>query len=317
MPKRLLIAADVDPELIQRMKADERFEVDVQVVRDVEGLRTTVSECEVLVTRSYNRVTADVIAAAPRLELIAQGTSGTDNVDKAALAERGIPLISLPGINADAVAELVLGFMISLTRTVPFYSRQMRSGVWARDDCATRHELRHYRLGIVGLGEVGRRVAALGTHLGMSVAAFDPYVTNEDFAARHAARRDSLQDLLGSSDILSLHVPLTEETNRLVGAEELAMLPGAAFVINTCRGEVLDLPAALHMLEANRLAGLAIDVYDPEPPSMEWPDDPRLLLTPHVAGCTHEAKATIGTRLYEQICQFYGFEPRAETRSFV
>jgi phosphoglycerate dehydrogenase-like enzyme len=310
MPKRLLIAADVDPEFIQRVKADERFVVEEQVVRTEATLHAVVRECEVLVTRSYNRVTADVIAAATSLELLAQGTSGTDNIDKAALAERGIPLISLPGVNADAVAELVLGFMISLTRTVPFYSGQMRRGVWARDDCATRHELRHYRLGIVGLGEVGRRVAALGSHFGMSVAAFDPYLNDDDFVARHAVRRASLQELLRSSDILSLHVPLTDETAGLIGADELALLPSPAFVINTCRGEVLDLPAALRMLEANRLAGLAIDVYDPEPPTMQWPDDARLIVTPHVAGCTHEAKASLGVKLYERICQFYGMDPK-------
>jgi len=308
--KRLLIAADVDPQFVIRVRADPRFAVQERIARDEESLRSAVGHCEVLVTRHYNRVTAAVIDSGLSLELIAQGTSGTDNVDTVALAARRIPLISLPGINADAVAELVLGFMISLTRTVPFYSRQMREGVWARDDCATRHELRHYRLGIVGLGEVGRRVAALASHVGMNVAAFDPYLGEDDFAVRHAVRRRSIQELLQSADILSLHVPLTGETVGLVGAEELALLPQGALVINTCRGEVLDLPTALGMLEANRLAGLAIDVYDPEPPSLRWPDDPRLIVTPHVAGCTHEAKATIGIRLYELICQFYGYEPQ-------
>ena len=309
MPKRLVIAADVDPQFVLRVKADARFAVQEQITRDEASLCAAVSGCEVLVTRHYNRVTAAVIDSAPSLELIAQGTSGTDNVDQVALTERGIPLISLPGINADSVAELVLGFMISLTRTVPLYSSQMRAGVWARDDCSTRHELRHYRLGIVGLGEVGRRVAALASHLGMSVAAFDPYLTEDDFALRHAARRPSLRDLIATVDILSLHVPLTEETVGLVGAEELALLPHGAFVINTCRGEVFDLPAALRMLQGNEIAGLAIDVYDPEPPSMRWPDDPRLIVTPHVAGCSHEAKASIGIKLYERICQFYGYEP--------
>jgi phosphoglycerate dehydrogenase-like enzyme len=310
VPKRLVIAADVDPQFVIRVRADPRFAVEEQIARDEESLRSAVGHCEVLVTRHYNRVTAAVIDSGSSLELIAQGTSGTDNVDSVALTERRIPLISLPGINADAVAELVLGFMISLTRTVPLYSKEMRDGLWARDDCATRHELRHYRLGIVGLGEVGRRVAALASHVGMKVVAFDPYLGDDDFAVRHAVRRRSIQELIASADILSLHVPLTEETVGLVGAEELALLPQGAYVINTCRGEVLDLPAALRMLEANRLAGLAIDVYDPEPPSLRWPDDPRLIVTPHVAGCTHEAKATIGIRLYERICQFYGYEPQ-------
>jgi (S)-sulfolactate dehydrogenase len=310
VPKHLVIAADVDPQFVSRVKADDRFDVEQRIARDERGLRAAVGNCEVLVTRHYNRVSAAVVGSAPRLELVAQGTSGTDNVDRTALAERGIPLISLPGINADSVAELVLGFMISLTRTVPFYSSRMRAGVWSRDDCATRHELRHYRLGIVGLGEVGRRVAALASHLGMSVAAYDPYLADDDFARRQASRRTSLDELIASADILSLHIPLSAETVALVAAEKLALLPPGAFLINTCRGEVLDLDAALRMLEADRLGGLAIDVYDPEPPSWEWPDDPRLILTPHVAGCSHEAKAMLGIRLYEKICEFYGWEPR-------
>jgi phosphoglycerate dehydrogenase-like enzyme len=310
MPKRLLIAADVDPQFVARVTADGRFAVTQQMARDEAALSAAAGDCEVLVTRHYNKVTASVIGNAPRLELIAQGTSGTDNVDRSALAARGITLLSLPGINADAVAELVLGFMISLTRTVPLYGAQVRNGIWARDDCATRHELRHYRLGIVGLGEVGRRVAALGSHMRMPVAAFDPYLSDEQVTARHAVRRHSLADLIAGTDILTLHVPLTEETAGMIGAKELALLPPAAFVINSCRGEVLDLPAALRMLESCRIAGLAVDVYDPEPPAMRWPDDPRLIVTPHIAGCTHEAKATIGVRLYERICEFYGYEPQ-------
>src|SRR5256714_15090324 len=140
MPKCLLIAADVDRALVARAAADERFEVVDRPVRSEEELAAIVGDCQILVTRSYNRVTRRVIDAAPRLELIAQGTSGTDNIDAAAAAARGIAIINLPGANANAVAELVIGYAISLTRTVPAYTAAMRSGAWNRDDCATRHE---------------------------------------------------------------------------------------------------------------------------------------------------------------------------------
>ncbi|HLJ75076.1 MAG TPA: NAD(P)-dependent oxidoreductase, partial [Thermoanaerobaculia bacterium] len=159
--KRMVIAADVDRSLHERAAADGRFEIVDRPVKSEQDLATIVSDCEVLVTRSFNRVTRRVIDAAPRLELIAQGTSGTDNIDANAARERGITVLNLPGANADAVAELVIGFMIALTRTVPAYTRELVRGVFNRDDCASRHELRHYRLGIVGLGEVGRRVARL------------------------------------------------------------------------------------------------------------------------------------------------------------
>jgi phosphoglycerate dehydrogenase-like enzyme len=270
-------------------------------VKTEHDLAAIVGDCEVLVTRSFNRVTRRVIDAAPRLELIAQGTSGTDNIDAAAARERGITVLNLPGANADAVAELVIGFMIALTRSVPAYTRELMRGVFNRDDCATRHELRHYRLGIVGLGEVGRRVARLGGVFGMRVSAVDPYIT--DFY--DATRVDSLDALLRNSDILTLHVPLTSETRRMIGPTQIAQMPRGSFLINAARGEVLDQTAALAALASNHLAGLALDVFDPEPPAHPLPDDPRLILTPHIAGCTHEAKSAIGAKLFDKIVAFY------------
>jgi len=305
MPKKLLIAADVDRSLHERAAADGRFEIVDRPVRTEEELAAIVGECDVLVTRSFNRVTRHVIERAPQLELIAQGTSGTDNIDHAAARERGITVLNLPGTNADAVAEMVIAAMISLTRTIPAYTRELVRGVWNREDCATRHELRHYRFGIVGLGEVGRRVARLAGVFGMRVAAIDPYISDRDFVERGAVRVRSLDELLKSSDIVTLHVPLTPETRRMIGAPQIASMPRGSVLINAARGEVLDQKAALDALQSNHLNGLALDVFDPEPPPHGFPDDPRLILTPHIGGCTHEAKAAIGAKLYEKIVEFY------------
>ena len=303
--KRLLIAADVDRTFIDRVTSDPRFEVRREPVRTEHDLARVIGDAEILVTRAYNDVTRRVLDAAPSLELIAQGTSGTDNIDEPAVRERGITVISLPGENANAVAELVLGFMIALTRTVPFYDRQMRDGIWQRDDCATRHELSHFRLGIVGLGEVGRRVSRLAAAFSMRVTAFDPYLDDAQFAERGASRAASLEALLAATDILTLHVPLYGETSRMIAAPQLAQLPPNAYLINASRGGVLDLQAAFDALAANRLAGVALDVFEPEPPSIAFPGDPRLILTPHVAGCSTEAKASIGVKLYEKLLAFY------------
>jgi D-3-phosphoglycerate dehydrogenase len=303
--KRLLIAADVDPSLRTRAHADGRFEIIDHPVNSEEELASIVADCDILVTRSYNRVSKRVIDAARKLELIAQGTSGTDNIDMEAARDRGIAVLNMPGENANAVAELVIGFMIALTRTVPSYDREMRAGLWTRDGCASRHELRHHRLGIVGLGQVGMRVSRLAAVFGMRVTAFDPYISDQDFADRSATRAASVDALLRDADILTLHVPFTPETRTMIGAREIASLLPGAILINAARGEVLDLDAALDALNRNALGGLAIDVYDPEPPTRTWPDDPRLILTPHVAGCTSEAKSAIGAKLYEKICAFY------------
>jgi len=290
--KKVVIATEVDPRFVARIAADERFEI-VQELADA----------EVLVTRTHVRVTRAMLEAAPLLELIAQPTSGIDNIDAAAARERGIAILNLPGENANAVAELVIAFLLMMTRTIPQYTEELRAGVFRRDDCATRHELRHYRLGIVGLGEVGRRVARLARAFGVQPAAYDPYI--DDHEARGATAAPSLDALLASSDIVTLHVPLTEETRRMIAAPQLARMRRGSFLINAARGEVLDQQAALDALASHHLAGLALDVYDPEPPPAPLPNDPRLILTPHIAGCSHECKSTIGETLYEKIAAFY------------
>ena len=297
MRKKLLIAADVDRSLLERAAADGRFDVIDRPVKTEEELAAVVGEAQILVTRSYNRVTRRVLAAAPQLELLAQGTSGTDNIDDQAARERGIAIVSMPGENANAVAELVIGCIIAMTRTVPFYTRSLVRGEWIRDDCATRHEMRHYRLGIIGLGNVGSRVARLARAFGMEPQAYDPYVDD--------ARVPTLEELVTTSDIVTLHVPLTHETRKMIGAREIASMRRGSFLINAARGEVLDQQAALDALESGHLGGLALDVFDPEPPEGGFPDDPRLILTPHIGGCSHECKTAIGARLYEKIVAFY------------
>jgi len=295
--KKILVAADVDRSLDERAHGDARFEVVRKPVRTENELANIVGDAEVLVTRAYNRVTRRVLEAAPKLELIAQGTSGIDNIDLDAARERGIHVIHLPGVNANAVAELVIGFMIAMTRTVPFYTREIVRGVFSRDDCAARHELRHFRVGIVGLGNVGSLVANYARAFAMQVNAYDPYVAE--------ARVPTLDELLTSSDILTLHVPLTDETRKMIGAREIALMPRGSYVINASRGEVLDQNAALDALRSDHLAGVALDVFDPEPPVESLPDDPRLILTPHVAGCSYEVKTTVGGKLFEKIAEHY------------
>lgn len=296
----LLIAADVDPIFIARVTADARFAVRFEPVRTEDELAAVVGDAQIVVTRAYNKVTRRVIAAAPRLELIAQGTSGTDNIDAAAARERGITILSLPGENANAVAELVIAYMLMMTRTLPFYGREVVRGAWFRDDCATRHELHHHRLGIIGLGQVGSRVARLATAFGVRVQAYDPYI--RDFGA--ATRVGELEPLLANNDVVTLHVPLTNETRRMIGDAEIRSMPRGSYLINAARGEILDQRAALRALEEHHLAGLALDVFDPEPPAEGFPDDPRLVLTPHIGGCSFEAKAAIGDKLYEKIAEW-------------
>ncbi|HVE71517.1 MAG TPA: NAD(P)-dependent oxidoreductase [Thermoanaerobaculia bacterium] len=301
--KNLIVAADIDASLDDRARGDARFRVIRRPVRTEAELAEIVGDAHVLATRAYNRVTRRVLDAAQQLELIVQGTSGIDNVDLDAARERGIRVIHMPGVNANAVAELVIGFIISMTRTVPFYTRTMTRGEWIRDDCADRHELRQFRLGIIGLGNVGSLVAKYASVFGMIAQAYDPYVAE--------ARVGSLEDLLAMSDILTMHVPLTHETRKMVGAAEIAKMRKGSYLINASRGEVLDQNAALAALASDHLSGVALDVFDPEPPAAGFPDDPRLILTPHIGGCSHEVKSTVGGKLFEKVVEFYNLSSRA------
>jgi len=313
MSVRVLVAADVDPSFHERAGSDSRLNVRIQPAHAEAELAAAVGDAEVLVTRAHNQVTRRVIESGRSLRFIAQGTSGLDNIDAAAAEERGIAIIGIPGENANAVAELVIGHLIALTRTVGLYDRMMRAGGWSRGDCATRRELRGYRLGIVGLGRVGGRVSRLAGAFGMAPRAYDPYISAETARERGAELVPTLEELVVWSDILTLHVPLTTETNRMIDARVLDLLPRPAIVINSCRGPVLDLGEALSRLDGARLAGLALDVYDEEPPvGIAWPDSPRLILTPHVAGCSFESKASIGRLLYEKICDALFGGPSAE-----
>jgi phosphoglycerate dehydrogenase-like enzyme len=284
--KNVFLAASVERALVERLRDDARF----AIVDDI-------AAAHIVITRTITNVSREFLARAPLLELVAQGTAGIDNVNLDALRERGIELIHLPGINANAVAELVIGLMISLTRTLPRYAQEMTRGIWNRDDCASRHELRHFILGIIGHGNVGSRVARLARAFGMRVIAFDPYV----YELGETLRASSLSQLLGEADIVTLHVPLTGETRRMLGAREIALMKRGSILINAARGEVLDLDAALAALASDHLGGLAVDVFDVEPPQRTWPDDPRLILMPHIGGCTAEAKGAAAELLFERL----------------
>ena len=308
--KRIRIAADVGASLMDRLAADSRFDVRFRNVHGADELIELVRDAKVLVTRHHNRVTAEVIAAAPELELIAQGTSGLDNIDADFARERGIAIIGVPGENANAVAELVMSFMISLTRTVPAYNEMVRAEVWQRDDCMTRRELRAHTLGIVGIGRVGSRVAHLAGAFGVPCVAYDPYLEPDEVRRRGAEPCSTLEELLSRCDILTLHVPLNGETRGMIGGAQLDQLKRGAFVINCCRGPVLDQDALFERLVDDQLAGAALDVYREEPPAAaNWPDRSKIILTPHVSGCSRESKDSTGRLVYEAICRHYSLEP--------
>jgi phosphoglycerate dehydrogenase-like enzyme len=249
-------------------------------------LLARVAEADALVVRNMTRVDRELLAAAGMLRVVGRLGSGLDNIDLGAMRERGIELIHGRGLNSHAVAEYVIGAAVAVGRRLVESDRDVRQGRWSS---FPGQELAGGTLGVVGGGETGAAVCRLGLALEMTVLCHDPYREPP-----YGAVRASLDDLLRRSLVVSLHVPLTEETRHLIGARELGLMRRDAILINVARGDVVDEEALAAALSAGMLGGAALDVRSHEPPV----DDPlraldRVLLTAHLAGHTKRSQRAI------------------------
>jgi len=239
-------------------------------------------------------LTASLLERLPSLRAVAVHGAGVDQVDVAACTARGVWVTNAPGANADSVAELALGLMISLARRIPQAARRVaEERVWG-EARHTGRELKGKTLGLVGIGQIGSRLARMAEALGMRVAAYDPGLSAKEIR-RRGARPMKWDALLAAADILSLHLPLTPQTHHLIGRRALGKMKRGAFLINAARGPLVDERALAGALASGRLGGAALDVLEGEPPNPASPifDAPNLLLTPHMAGSTEEALAAI------------------------
>lgn len=254
---------------------------------------------------------ADLLARCPQLLCVSSGGAGFDTVDVAACTAAGVAVVNQAGGNADSVAEHTLGFILGLSRRMIEGDRRLRREIGYTREDVMGHEIRGKTLGVVGIGEVGRRVTALAQAFGMQVLATDPNVPADEIA-RRGARAVSFDALLAASDFVSLHCPRDASTLKMMDAAAFArMKPGAVFV-TTARGGIHDEAALLDALRRGHLAGAGLDVWDREPPPL---DHPLLALdnvycTYHTAGVTHEARHNVARIGAEQIlCLVRGERP--------
>ncbi|MBB5217279.1 hydroxyacid dehydrogenase [Parapusillimonas granuli] len=274
---------------------------------DQEGCRTLFLEgaadaAEVLAVLERERVDAVIsrtvdlsaaaIAACDSLKVVSKHGVGVSNIDVEACTERGIPVFSTPGANAQSVAEMALGLLLSAARGIAHMDGEIRAGRWTR--LQNGLELKGRTMGLVGFGQVGRLVATFCQALGMRVLAYDPYAGAAGFPAG-VERAAGLDALLGVANVLSLHIPLTPETRGLIGAEQLARLPAGSILVNTARGEVVDEQALIEALASGRLAAAGLDTTVDEPLALDSPlrGMSQVVLTPHVGGSTHAALAAM------------------------
>lgn len=236
---------------------------------------------------------AAALQACGALRVISKHGAGVDNVDVAAATALGIPVTRTPGANATSVAELTLGLMLAAARRVAWLDREVRRGRWTR--CQNGLQLSGRRLGVVGYGAVGFRVATLGRAIGMEVTVLDPAL-GASATVEGALVVDDLDQLLARSDVLSLHLPLTESTRHLVGVEQLAQLPVGAIVVNTARAGLLDEQALVSAICSGHVAAAGLDDLEGEPDIAGHPllGLNEVVVTPHVGGSTLESLAAVG-----------------------
>jgi D-3-phosphoglycerate dehydrogenase len=265
--------------------------------------RAQLAEAEALIVRGDAFVTADDIAAAPKLRVIGRSGVGVDNIDLAAAAARGIPVVIAPGSAARAVAEGALAFAFALLKRLPELGAAVRAGDWAARDRVEVLDVAGATMGIVGYGRIGRELGDLARALGMHVLAHDPDV---DDAAT------PLDALFANAEIVSLHAPLTDETRGLVGPELLAQANPGLILVNTARGALVSsLDDLLAALESGRLGGVGLDVFEEEPPDPSHPlfAHPRVLLTPHALGLTRGAREAVFRAMAEGVAAALRGEP--------
>lgn len=266
-----------------------------------EDLIGRIEDADAVMMYHFLKLTEKVISRLTKCKLIVRCGVGFDNVDRIYARSRGIPVANVPDYGTEEVADSALGLLLSLMRGIHFLNSRLQAnrGEWTYNQVGTLHRLRGQTCGVVGIGRIGTAFALRAKALGFKVLFYDPYVPEGVDKALGLNRCESLEELLQHSNVVSMHCPLTPETKHMLNARTLRYLPKGAYVVNTSRGGVVDVPAVVEALREGHLAGAGIDVLEQEPPDSNspvlqaWrnPDDPaydRLILNPHAAFYSHE-----------------------------
>jgi len=277
-------AQEIDSEALELLR---RAGHDV-IVAETDA-KAAAPQIEALFVRTYTKVTAEYLAQYPGLKYVLRAGVGLDNIDRAECERRKIVVINSPGANANAVAEYVVGAAIAAMRQFAAQEAALRRGTWrSREHLGA--ELKGRTLGLVGCGNVGKAIARkLSSWELKEIIGYDPFLTQEQMQAS-GIRKCELAEVIANSDVLSLHVPLLPETRHLISTKEFAAMKPGTILINAARGGVVDEPALVAALASGHLGGAVLDVLEHEPiVSAELAQASGLILTPHIAGYTHEA----------------------------
>jgi D-3-phosphoglycerate dehydrogenase len=278
----------------------QHTDVDVRLGLTRDQLLDIVGDYDGLVVRSETKVTAEIVAAGTKLQVIGRAGVGVDNIDVDAATARGIVVVNSPSGNTIAVAEHTLGLIIAAARNITLAAGALREGRWERAKFMGV-EIRGKTLGIVGLGRIGTEVSRRAQSFEMRILGHDPYVS-EEHASRIGARLADLPTILAESDFLTIHTPATVQTEGLIGKKELAAMKPTAWIVNCARGGIVDEAALLEALDAGTIGGAALDVFSKEPAGDNpLVRHPKVVATPHLAASTQEAQINVAVEVADQM----------------
>lgn len=306
----ILVTEGVWGPAFAELEITHRIVQDPELWQNPEFLKEKIADATALVIRNRTQVTAELLAAAPQLKIIARAGVGLDNIDLKAADALGIVVVAGLGANATSVGELTVGLGLSLLRNIPNAVVETKAGKWNR---AAGMELSGRTWSLLGCGATGLATARLLSGFNINFLGFDPYVNADDLRLTGLnIRMTSLEEALLNADILSIHMPATAQTTHLINSERISTMKAGAFIINVGRGEVINEADLIVALKSGRLAGAGLDVREVEPPTTgELENLPNVILTPHIAGITHESQAKITGILAENLDLVLSGKPAA------
>ncbi len=298
----VLICDEVDP-ILGKILGDNGLMVSYEPGITPEQIREEIGRYSIVIVRSRTVLTRELIERADNCKIIARVGVGLDNIDLDAAKARDIRVINAAEGAMNAVAELVLGLMFSLARKIAYADRGVRDGKWLKKE-SKGTELRGKYLGIVGVGNIGKRLGRLARGLNMNIIGYDVIPIDEEFSKEVGLMKADLNTLLQSSDYVSIHVPLLDSTRHLINAEKIGIMKNTARIINTSRGGVVDEDALYDALRDGRLGGAALDVFEREPATgHKLAELDNVILTPHMGAQTREAQSLAANVIGEKIIQ--------------
>lgn len=300
----IVITEFMDSSAVETLSQLHRVHYDSNLVDLGDKIYPLLENARALIVRNRTQVDSQLLARAPKLKVIGRLGVGLDNIDLHSCRQRNIPVHSATGANARAVAEYVLAMAFVTLRGAYGQSREVAAGHWPRAQLSAGREVEGKTLGLLGFGDIGRLTARLAAAIGLDVIAHDPHVAPGSPAWRETQVQPvSLAELLARADVLSLHLPLTEQSRGFFGRERILAMKRGAVLINTARGSIVDEQALAEAVKGGHLGGAAVDVFESEPLPAGSPlaGLPNVWLTPHIAGLTTEANFRVSRLIADKV----------------